>query len=210
MDTLDYIVDKFDLTLHRKGGTEISNVSRTIMAQTLGELGFKEGAEIGTAEGDHAEVLCKNNPGVKLHCVDVWSPYPGYLYREDMEKVFQEAVKKLSPYKVSFYKMFSMDAIKRFKDNSLDFVYIDAGHDFKNIAMDISEWSKKVKPGGIVFGHDYIRSKTYGMHVREVVPAYVYAHSLKSWFVLKNDTKDPAFRKDCSGWMFIRSKEDEI
>ena len=210
MNTLNYIVDKFKLVINKKGGTEIRNMNRTIMAQTLGELGFEEGVEVGVAEGCHAEVICKNNPRVRLHCIDAWENYPGYYYKRDFSDVYSEAMERLKPYNIVIHKKLSMDAVKDFEDNSLDFVYIDAGHDFKNVAMDICEWSRKVRPGGIVFGHDYVRSHTYGMHVKEVVKGYMYAHSIKDWFILKNDTKDPVFKKDCSGWMFIRSEKDKI
>ena len=48
-NTLKYLVKKFELdlsNLSKKSDIEITNVNRTIMAETLGELGFKEGAEI--------------------------------------------------------------------------------------------------------------------------------------------------------------------
>lgn len=208
MNTLDYIIDKFELKLNRKGGTEIYNINRTIVAQCLEELDFKEGAEVGVAEGHHAQVLCKENPGVKLHCIDPWAMYPGYTYERDTKKVYREAKKRLKSYGVSFYKKLSMDAVKNFKDNSLDFVYIDAAHDFKNVVMDITEWSKKVRVGGIVFGHDYLRTRHSGMHVKDVVPSWMYAHGIKSWFVLKNDIKDPTFGRDRPGWMFVRERKD--
>ena len=85
--TMGYIIDKFKLDVSGKGGTEIDGVNRTIMAGTLKELGFREGAEVGVAEGLHAQVLCENNPGVKLHCIDTWRNYPGYMYRKNMRKV---------------------------------------------------------------------------------------------------------------------------
>ncbi len=49
-----------------------------------------------------------------------------------------------------------MDALEDFEDNSLDFVYIDGDHNFKHISEDIYEWTKKVRSGGIVSGHDYL------------------------------------------------------
>jgi predicted O-methyltransferase YrrM len=43
-----------------------------------------------------------------------------------------------------------------FLDNSLDFVYIDAGHRFDDVVQDIIKWTKKVRKGGIISGHDYM------------------------------------------------------
>lgn len=216
--TLEFLINKFKPEIQKRGGTEIHGVSRTIMAQTLGELGFKEGVEVGVAQGWHAEILCKENPGVKLHCVDVWDQIPGYKeYEKTIDIFYKEAQENLAKFNAPLIRKYSMDAVKDFADNSLDFVYIDGAHDFKNVAMDICEWSKKVKVGGIVFGHDYKRwkrhaggSRRYVVDVKDVVDAYMYAHGIKPWFVLTNDTRDPKFGRDNPGWLFVRQDTDLI
>ena len=42
-----------------------------------------------------------------------------------------------------------------FPNESLDFVFIDAGHMYEEVKEDISLWLPKVKPGGVISGHDY-------------------------------------------------------
>lgn len=212
-NTLSHIIDRFSIDVSQKPPININGVNRTIMAKFLGELGFKVGAEVGVAQGDHAKTLCDENPGVKLYCVDIWGQYPGYNeYTDRIDRYYKEAEAKLSPYNTAFVKKFSMDAVKDFADESLDFVYIDGAHDFKNVADDISEWTKKVKIGGIVFGHDYKRSRDthgkYPVDVKDVVQAYTYSHSIAPWFVLTNDTRDPKFGRDNPGWLFVRQDTD--
>jgi hypothetical protein len=34
-------------------------------------------------------------------------------------------------------------------------VYIDAAHDYDTVKRDLETWSKKVKSGGFICGHDY-------------------------------------------------------
>lgn len=208
--SLEHILNKFKPELSRRGGTEIHAINRTIMAQTLGELGFKEGAEVGVAEGYHAKVLFDKIPGLKLHCIDIWEQYPGYSEYKDIDTVYSGALERLKGHDCKFIKKFSMDAVKEYKDGSLDFVYIDAAHDFKNVADDICEWSKKVKIGGIVFGHDYKRwipgKSRHVVDVKDVVGAYMYAHRVAPWFVLTNDVVDPNFGPDSAGWMFVRTE----
>ena len=42
-----------------------------------------------------------------------------------------------------------------FAEGSLDFVFIDAEHTFESVLDDLSAWWPKVRPGGLLAGHDY-------------------------------------------------------
>ncbi|OFJ51514.1 class I SAM-dependent methyltransferase [Mycolicibacterium grossiae] len=42
-----------------------------------------------------------------------------------------------------------------FADASLDWVHVDARHDYDSVAADIAAWAPKVKPGGWLSGDDY-------------------------------------------------------
>jgi hypothetical protein len=49
----------------------------------------------------------------------------------------------------------SLAASMKYPDVSLDFVMLDAGHDYGDIRADIDAWWPKVKSGGILSGHDF-------------------------------------------------------
>ena len=49
----------------------------------------------------------------------------------------------------------SWDAASQFEDKSLDFVFLDADHVYESIIRDLKAWVPKIKPGGIIAGHDY-------------------------------------------------------
>lgn len=49
----------------------------------------------------------------------------------------------------------SLDASKRFKDGSVDMVFIDADHEYGAVKEDLEAWWPKVKIGGALGGHDY-------------------------------------------------------
>lgn len=213
-NTLGYFVSRFGLQISGELPVRVSNINRTMMARVLSELGLTTGVEVGVAEGLHAQTLCENIPGLTLHAVDVYQKYSGYKEYADPEDCFRQALVRLKSYNVLFHRKFSMEVAAEFKDKSLDFVYIDGAHDFKNVADDICEWSKKVRVGGIVFGHDYKFwrpwKSRYLVDVRPVVDAYCYAKNVRPWFVLMNDLLDPVFGRDNPGWMFVRQREAKI
>jgi hypothetical protein len=48
-----------------------------------------------------------------------------------------------------------------FPDKSLDFVYIDANHDYDSVKENIEIWHPKIKEGGYLLGHDYLDMDWY-------------------------------------------------
>ena len=102
-----------------------------------------------------------------------------------------------------------MEAVEGFVDESLDFVYIDGNHEFRYIAEDIYEWTKKVKKGGIVSGHDYFFTKSgtnkAHWHVAYVLRAYIGAYGIENWFVLgRKETIKGEKRDKWRSWMFVK------
>lgn len=188
MNTLDYIVNKYKLDLSAKSPIEIPDIGRNGLAELFRELGFKVGAEIGVLEGEYSEILCKSNPKAKLYSIDPWRPQQGYTdftKKETFKKAFEKTRARLSRYNCEIIKKLSLEAVKDFADESLDFVYIDGNHSFQACTNDIVEWSKKVKQGGIISGHDYIRHrKPTNIHVYEVVKGYTEAYNIRPWFLL--------------------------
>ena len=189
MDTLKDVLDKNNLA------------DRNSLAELFNELKFKNIVEVGVEKGLYTEVLCKYNPGAKVVGVDPYLAYRGYRDHVNQKKLdgFLEKTKeRLSSYNCHIIKAFSMDAVKGFGDESLDAVYIDANHSFRYVAEDIYEWSKKVRKGGIVAGHDYTtvdnKQGLNACHVKYVVDAWAKAKGLEifftkertpSWFYIK-------------------------
>jgi MMP 1-O-methyltransferase len=55
---------------------------------------------------------------------------------------------------LSVMKMNSLDAAKRFKDESVGMIFIDASHEYEDIKSDLQAWIPKICPEGIIAVHD--------------------------------------------------------
>lgn len=211
MNPLDYIAKKYQLDLNEPSPIYISG-TRLELPPLFKELGFKYGAEIGVLGGYFSEVLCRSSPTLRLYSIDAWSFYPihkNFRKQKDYDRAYDLAKKRLSAYPNNrIIKKWSMDAVGDFADESLDFVFIDANHEFRYVTDDIAEWSKKVKRGGIVSGHDFGRSKDrrFG-NVKDVVIAWTSAKAISPWFVFEtqkymNNHESPDYRE--TSWFWIK------
>lgn len=209
--TLDYIKTKFNLDLNGPNPVIIPNFGRDNLADLFRELNFKRGAEIGILGGDYSEVILKANPDVEFYGIDPWNLYRDYKdYRTQNElDAYRDAAFKIYAQfpKATILEKYSLEASKDFEDNSLDFVYIDANHDLMHAVEDIVTWTHKVKPGGIVSGHDYFRSKwgSTKVHIIPALNAYTDAYRIHPLFVLGNYRAEPGeIRDKRRSWMFIK------
>jgi len=189
----DYLIRKFSISPQRLRGPmpiELRDFHRNDLAELFAELGFKRGAEIGVAEGKYSEVLLKANPECELLLVDPWERYSGNPQNKTEEKhgfARQETLRKTAPYpNVRVYDDTSMAAVETVDYNYLDYVYVDANHLFDYCIMDLIEWSKRVRSGGIVSGDDFYsldQRRWRGGGVVEAVQAYTNAHQIPMWFI---------------------------
>ena len=203
----------FDIPLHGRKGVEIPDTDRNDFATFLAENGFKVGVEIGIDRGEYGITLCK--AGIKMYGVDSYVQYDEYK-REGMYKThFDEAKVNLKGYDYTIINKFSMEALKDFEDNSLDFVYIDGNHTLPYISADIFGWERKVRRGGIISGHDYAvikgfreetDPKTYdGVHVKIAVDASVYVMRIPRLYILGRRRKKEGEKRDkWRSWFFFK------
>ena len=211
MKALDYLVEKYNLDIKKPSPIEIPNVGRDSLGNWFKDLGFKNGVEVGVEGGIFSRTMLDANPTMHLSCVDVWEYYPEYTTRvnkRDLSKKYAEAQERLKGFDVTFIKKYSSQAVKMFKDESLDFVYIDGNHDLPFIFEDILWWEKKVKKGGIVAGHDYIRAKPANptkLRVIEAVNWYTELKPIPVWFLLGTKAKIEGQIRDMHRtWMWVK------
>lgn len=194
----------------------IPDCGRDNLVEFFQEKGFKTGVEIGVFEGSFTEVLAKG--GFKIYGIDPWLVYEDYgtpSYKDKAERRYQRSKQKLAVYpNVTIIRKMSMEAVKEFENDSIDFVYIDGNHQFRYVADDLYEWWKKVKKGGVICGHDYAyfkkRSPLGGCQVREVVDAYALSFHLNFWILGNKKVKADEVRDHYRSWMFVKGDERDL
>ena len=186
MDNRKFLIEKYG-----KGGLIKKN--RYQVYPVFNEMGFKVGCEVGVAAGRNAARMIEAIPGLKLALVDNYADSKDYVHKgksaDVVRKIAKRRIIKLHK-KYDFEELFirkdSLEAVKDFEDESLDFVYIDCNHSFDYVIRDIIEWGKKVKIGGVISGHDYYKFKDYGVVL--AVDAYMAAHDVRPVYFTNDRT----------------------
>ena len=164
-----------------------------------------KGVEIGVERGEYSEVILNNSKLEAYYSIDSWKEFPKEEYRDannhsqqDLDKNRKETEQRLSKYgdRSQILHMTSNDAAKQFKDNELDFIYIDANHSYDGCKKDIELWYPKMRPGGVFSGHDYLPDGEYNhgtFGVKRAVDEFIDKHNLKlyitedvwpTWYVI--------------------------
>jgi DNA-dependent RNA polymerase auxiliary subunit epsilon len=154
------------------------------------------GCEIGTERGRYAQKIAVVSD--KLFCIDLWRSYDNYRQHVTdsyYQEIFEDAKKRLSKYNVEFIRKDSLEAVLDFENESLDFVYLDANHSYQYIKGDLCLWYTKVKKGGVVSGHDFVKDRE-GFGVKRAVLEFCEAIPIEELTIWAGD-KSPS-------WSFIK------
>lgn len=147
--------------------------------------------EVGCFKGCSSSYLAVEiaNSGktIQFDCVDHFQGSPehqaggvvedGDVVAGRLQEVFVENMRPVE----NFYNikaMNSVDAAATYADASLDFVFIDAAHEYEDVIADLQAWLPKVKSGGIFAGHD-IHHPPVQQAVSELIPNY--SHENPCW-----------------------------
>ena len=119
--------------------------------------------EVGVWKGMSAVYMAveiiNSGKNIRFDCVDNWE------YIDSQEEIpetmfnnlYETFLNNIEPVKhiITPVRELSWDGAKHYEDESLDFIFIDAAHDYESVKKDIAAWFPKIKKGGIISGHDY-------------------------------------------------------
>ena len=117
--------------------------------------------ELGVCKGANFYEMIKHDPKLAV-AIDSWiddgvvSRNDGKYSQAELDKQNQDFVSSVSdkPF-VKVYREYTFEAVRHFKDNYFDLVYIDADHSYEGCLRDIEAWYPKVKGGKFLIGDDY-------------------------------------------------------
>lgn len=110
-------------------------------------------AELGVDQGAFsAEILARTAPTC-LHLVDIWGDA---RYNETKaQEVKARFAPQIESGQVQITRGLSTEAVHQFADESFDWIYIDTDHSYATTLAELQLWAPKIKPNGIIAGHDY-------------------------------------------------------
>jgi Methyltransferase domain len=114
---------------------------RIAMLQIFPKRGI--GAEVGTQTGAFASELMRATKAKRLHLIDLRYE----LFRSELFFRYRN--------RVILHTGLSWEVMERMPDETFDWIYIDAGHDYDSVSRDIAASVRKLKPGAILAFNDY-------------------------------------------------------
>ena len=136
------------------------------------------GAEVGVAEGYFSDLILKICKPKKLYMIEF-----NEEYCENLKKRFKEQIESGL---VEILQGDSAQMLSNMKDHELDFVYLDATHDYEHPKKELEICDRKVKETGMIMGHDYTRfsmweNEQYG--VIEAVNEFMITHNYEMKYI---------------------------
>ncbi len=130
------------------------------LATLIQESNAKNCLELGTFLGTGTTALFYG-AGVNLTCVDHWrgNQFDPFMQSTAPQYDFYEICSaNINQYnhenRIALVEAESIQASHMYPDHFFDLIFIDADHTYEGVLADIKAWYLKVKPGGIICGHD--------------------------------------------------------
>lgn len=119
--------------------------------------------EVGCWKGKSAAFMAveiaNSSKAIGFDCVDHWMGDAGRPDDADVVNgtLYETFLRNVAPVRqwLRPVRMNSHEAAALHLGASLDFVYLDAGHDYRSIRADIDAWLPKIRMGGVLAGDDY-------------------------------------------------------
>jgi hypothetical protein len=144
-------------------------------------------AEVGVAAGGFSKQILEICNPRKLYLIDLWNDVSEHDYSEQAYNIVQQQMTvPIANDQVEILRGWSWEMIERLPENSLDWVYLDAAHDYASVVRDLDACRTRIKPGGFIAGHDYTIWSNNGISrfgVVEAVNGFCLKHGWEMCFL---------------------------
>ncbi len=165
------------------------------VSSDFGETDATTGVWKGMSAAYMAVEIINSGKNIKFDCIDNWEfvpdlqdDIPQELFGEDIYETFLKNIEPVKD-KITPIKCLSWEGAQHYEDNSLDFVFLDAAHDYESVKKDINAYFPKIKQGGVIAGHDYEWCETVRQAVDEFftpLESMQIQQTEGCWAVIKN------------------------
>lgn len=164
------------------------------LSSIVKQRNYTIGAEIGCSNGRTTGVLLRRCPNVFLYLVDLWSAVPeevggGIQYKDwDFARIKNRFDGSIRGYgkRTKVLQGISWDMANKVEDNSLDFIFVDADHEYESVKKDILAWTPKLKERGMISGHD-THFDGVMKALKELIPSHIEVGIDHCWEAKKED-----------------------
>ena len=81
------------------------------------------------------------------------------LFRSNVFAQFKKNISLFGCDNVVICRGDSIEVAKKWDQGPIDFLFIDASHDYESVLKDLRAWVPLVKPGGVICGDDWNREE---------------------------------------------------
>ena len=119
------------------------------------------GIEIGTSCAESTYLLLEKCPNIKkIYTIDPYLQFEdwiGTITQDILDRQLDIAKRNLDCFgdRVEMLRMTSKDALKMFKKESMDFIFVDGDHSYEGTKWDCHNYYPILKEGGFFCSHDY-------------------------------------------------------
>ncbi len=137
------------------------------MLKHFHDFEFEDILEVGVERGVYSECILENIQMKTFHLLDLWGSKSSASHADSCldipldvnearyDLVKNKFAKELSLEKVKMHRNLSEDIPKLFDRDSLDFIYLDAGHTYETVKHDMMNCFEHLKEGYFLLGHDF-------------------------------------------------------
>lgn len=126
-------------------------------------------AEAGVAAGGFSQDILDIARPAELHLIDAWH---SERYNDElMNGVKARFADAIAAGQVVIHRGLSTDVVHTLPDGHFDVIYIDTAHTYDTTIEELRLFSRKLKPGGMLAGHDYVVGSLPTMMMYGVIAA---------------------------------------